>query len=64
MGGRLCEEVLIMCVFIQKKYILVILEGRSSSRNAPNSVLCILASLPTMPSSWDPANIFSENLDT
>ena len=64
MDGRVCEEVLIMCVFVQKKYILVIMEGRSSSRNVPNSVLSILTSLPTMPNSWDPANSFFENLDT
>ena len=64
MDGRLCEKVLIMCVFVQKRYILVIMEGGSLSRNAPDSVLSILASLPTMPNSWYPANIFSETLDT
>ena len=51
MDGRLCEKVLIMCVFVQKMYILVIMEGGSSSRNATNSVLSILAPLLTMPSS-------------
>ena len=58
MGGRLCEEVLIMCVFVKKTYIIVIMRGRSSDRNAPDSVLSILASLLTMPNSWDPANNF------